>query len=573
MLSQQDPEAEADERPAVRCPLCGQRAEPTLFARHPQMQDVVRDTLSLLHPGWRLADGACPNCVGRALEALTSSGHDLGRILLHAAAHTDNPLVAAAGDPALPIPERLHANPLFRGAGVVLGMLDSGFFPHPDLTEPRNRIRLAVDAMADPPIEGADFSRPAVRSWHGLMTSVVAAGNGYLSGGRYRGIASDADLVLARVGLPNMRIPDSAIADGLRWMLAHHRRLDIRVLNVSLGGDEELPAAESEVDRLAEELIADGVLVVAASGNTGERESLPPGSEPRVLTVGGATDQNVLQVHLDHFVRWRSSYGPTVDGVQKPEVVAPAMLLAAPLLPGTRQARDAANLAHLLTLDDATLDRKPQRDEARRALGLRAGTLDAVGPAEIRYLLAERMVRHNWLSAYYQFVDGTSVAAPIVASVAVQMVEANPHLTPARIKTLLTATAVPMHGVPTQMQGHGMVNPAGAVAAALRAPGGPLAGLPLSPQHGADGGFTFYYYNPQVARVAFVGDLNRWYAAGADFTRLAPGIFRLALPPLPPGRYLYKFLLDDTTAVPDPDNLARAPDGYGDFNSVLDVGA
>jgi len=37
-----------------------------------------------------------------------------------------------------------------------------------------------------------------VASWHGMMTSVVAAGNGYLSDQFYRGIAPEANVVLGQ---------------------------------------------------------------------------------------------------------------------------------------------------------------------------------------------------------------------------------------------------------------------------------------------------------------------------------------------------------------------------------------
>lgn len=552
-----------------RCPICRRPVEPALFARHVALEGIVVQALSVFHPTWRQAEGACPNCVQDALANLAATGQDLEDLLIHEEARTRNHMVAASGQPALPVPLRIHANPLFRGRGVVLGFLDSGFYPHPDLVEPVNRIRMTVDAMQHPPVEGADFSPPEVRSWHGLMTSSVAAGNGFLSGGRYRGIASEAELVLARVGQRNMRIPDSDIAHGLRWFLENFARFGVRVLNISMGGDAELETAHSPVDRLAEALTAAGVLVVVAAGNSGQRHIVPPASAPTVLTVGGATDQNRLHTQLRAFQPWRSSFGPTRSGHQKPEIVAPAMLLAAPILPGTSQAREAARLTRLLRLDDAAL--MAERDEPRRVLYLHRGALDGLSAAQVRFLLAERMSRHNWLSSYYQFVDGTSVAAPVVASIAVQMIEANPGLTPSVIKRLLIDTAVPMPAVPFEKQGYGVVNPSLAVAAALRAPGGPLVGYPISPYRLPAGMIIFYYYNPRVEQVALVSSFNGWLAAGSEFTRLAPGIFRLALPPLPPGRYRYKFLLDYTTAVDDPENPDKESDGYGGFNSVLRV--
>ena len=47
---------------------------------------------------------------------------------------------------------------------------------------------------------------------------------------------------------------------------------------------------------------------------------------------------------------YRSSYGPTVDGLQKPEVIAPGIWVAAPILPHTPTADEARLYA---TLDEA----------------------------------------------------------------------------------------------------------------------------------------------------------------------------------------------------------------------------
>jgi hypothetical protein len=55
-------------------------------------------------------------------------------------------LDAEAAFGALPTPLRLHADPRYDGRGVTLALVDSGFYPHPDLTQPRNRIRAWVDA-------------------------------------------------------------------------------------------------------------------------------------------------------------------------------------------------------------------------------------------------------------------------------------------------------------------------------------------------------------------------------------------------------------------------------------------
>jgi glycosidase len=40
---------------------------------------------------------------------------------------------------------------------------------------------------------------------------------------------------------------------------------------------------------------------------------------------------------------------------------------------------------------------------------------------------------------------------------------------------------------------------------------------------------------------------------------------------LPRGRHLYKFIVDGTRWIPDPANMNREPDGFGSFNSVIEV--
>jgi len=55
-------------------------------------------------------------------------------------------LDAEAAFGALPTPLRMHANPHYTGRGITIALVDSGFYPHPDLVRPRNRIRAWVDA-------------------------------------------------------------------------------------------------------------------------------------------------------------------------------------------------------------------------------------------------------------------------------------------------------------------------------------------------------------------------------------------------------------------------------------------
>lgn len=80
--------------------------------------------------------------------------------------------------PVLPTPMRVGADERFAGRGVTIAFLDSGFYPHPDLIRPENRILCYTSTTPREEFEDS-FRTPDPASWHGTMTSVVAAGNGY----------------------------------------------------------------------------------------------------------------------------------------------------------------------------------------------------------------------------------------------------------------------------------------------------------------------------------------------------------------------------------------------------------
>jgi serine protease AprX len=92
--------------------------------------------------------------------------------------------------PILPTPLRIGAPDEYRGRGVTIAFLDSGFFRPPDLVEPPTASSATWTSRTR--AGGARTSSPDVSSWHGMMTSVVACGNGTLSNGFYRGVASEA---------------------------------------------------------------------------------------------------------------------------------------------------------------------------------------------------------------------------------------------------------------------------------------------------------------------------------------------------------------------------------------------
>jgi serine protease AprX len=79
-------------------------------------------------------------------------------------------------------------------------------------------------------------------------------------------------------------------------------------------------------------------------------------------------------------------------------------------------------------------------------------------PALLRQLVSAKLRDNNVISGAYKHVDGTSFAAPIVASVAAQMFEAHPGLTPQEAKGILMRTARRLPHVDPDRQGWGVVD-------------------------------------------------------------------------------------------------------------------
>ena len=365
---------------------------------------------------------------------------------------------------ALPVPVRMDADERYTGRGVTVAFLDSGFYAHKDLTDPVNRIVAYHNIFA--PEEGISALETAdVASWHGMMTSVVAAGNGHLSDGFYRSIASEAKVVLVKIGKTG-RIPESNIETGLRWVFDNKDKYGIQIVNISAGGDFEQSYLSNPLCQLVEEVVNAGLTVVCAVGNAGLAPGhpvLPPASAPSSIAVGGLDDQN----SLDRARRgmYRSSYGPTIDGLQKPEVIAPGIWVAGPILPHTPTAVEAKLYAEL----DAAAD-----DDLRDII-LASATVDKdiyaardLSVSLLRQLITIKLREGNVINEHYKFVDGTSFAAPIVSSIVACMLEANPKLLPQQVKRILIETAERVEGVEVDRQGWGVVVPRKAVEVALR---------------------------------------------------------------------------------------------------------
>ena len=462
----------------------------------------------------------------------------------------------------VPTPVRLNADPEYTGKGVTVAFLDSGFYPHPDLITPVNRVVAYEDLTKE---RRSLLSTEPVESWqwHGTQTSVAAAGNGQLSDGVYRGLAHESELVLVKVS-EGGRITEENIAQGIQWIIANRERYNIRVLNISLGGDEDVPCSKSIVDQAAEEAISHGIAVVVAAGNSGAegRHSIPPANSPSVITVGGYTDHNRLS--RSEFDLYHSNFGVTADGTVKPGIVAPAMWVAAPILPATRFYERAEALSRLAAAVDYEL-RDLARELKEAELPELVTNSDAAG---IRAYVEAALQQEKIVAAHYQHVDGTSFAAPIVASVMAQMIQANPTLTPGAIKNILVSTADRIVTKSVIRQGYGVVNAKRAVDLA-RTERHALNVVGCKPPRVENGRLVFVFHDDSAHSVSLAGDFNGWSHVATPLKRNESGLWLTEIVVPRSGRFEYKFIINGPRWIEDPSNGMKAPNNYGGLNSVL----
>lgn len=430
------------------CPVCARESREEyvpLMVLEEDLQRLIRANA----PDTNYFEAVCARCV-----RLFDRAKD--HILDDAAMNKD-------GSYVLSTPLRLDSDERFTGKGVTIAFLDSGFYPHEDLTKPNNRI-IGYRSLIHSDGDLTSLFQSDVASWHGMMTSVVAAGNGRMSNGFYRGIAPDANVVLVKLARTG-RITEQNIQDGLEWVLANRTKYNIRVINISAGGDFEQSYLHDSLSQTVEECVSLGLSIVCAVGNAGHLPNhpvFPPASAPSAIAVGGLDDNN--SINRAKRGMYRSSYGPTLDGFQKPEVIAPSIWIPAPILPNTPTAQQAELLETLDKAEDEYLHEiirdNPNID----------GELDAAldRPVHsIRQIIALKRRGEALITRHYKYVDGTSFAAPIVSSVIAQMLEANPKLTPQKIKRILISSAERLPHYEVDRQGWGVIDPRKAVEMAI----------------------------------------------------------------------------------------------------------
>lgn len=287
------------------------------------------------------------------------------------------------------------------GKGVRIAILDTGVYPHPDLVRPVNRIAAFKDFVNM-------RTRPYDDNGHGTHVAGDAAGNGWSSGGKFRGPAPEAEIVAVKVLDREGNGFDSTIIRAIQWCIANRKRLKLRILSLSLGGPAFTSCKDDPLCQAAEEAVRAGLTVVVSAGNAGPFPGTieSPGISPSAITVGAVDDRRTVNPSDDR-VTWFSSRGPAFGGARKPDLAAPGESIIS------------------LRAPRSLLD----REEPERRVGRR-----------------------------YFVLSGTSMSAPLVSGAAAQLLQQRPRLSPACVKKLLTRNAFRLKPGDPLAVGSGEVN-------------------------------------------------------------------------------------------------------------------
>ena len=287
------------------------------------------------------------------------------------------------------------------GKGVGVAVIDTGITGDSadfrrSQTSPASRVTTSV--VVDPNATTATDTYG-----HGTDVAGLIAGNGgYLDSidplrGRYAGTAPNANLTSIKISDDNAQATTLDAIYGLQFAVDHKADYNIRVVNMSFRSTSAESYRTDPLDAAAEQAWFDGIVVVAAAGNLGtapDAVSYAPANDPYVITVGAVDDQGTTSTWDDVETDW-SSQGVTQDGLTKPDVLAPGEHIVSTLARGSAFA----------TLCPTCI-----------------------------------------IGGGYFRASGTSMASPIVAGVAADLIAAHPRWTPDMVKGAIVKTAVPLSG-------------------------------------------------------------------------------------------------------------------------------
>ncbi len=303
------------------------------------------------------------------------------------------------------------------GHDITVAVIDTGVAPVPGLDDD-HKVSFGPDLSFDSQMPG---TRYVDGFGHGTHMAAIIAGedDGYdpkkPSSQMFAGVAPEAELLSMKVASGDGGADVSQVIAALDWVVEHAEDdgMHVRVINLSYGTASEQIWQVDPLARAVENAWKNGIVVVAAAGNSGAGQRLlMPALDPHIISVGAVDHQGTAST-LDDTVADFTNSG---DATRRPDVLAPGKSVVSLRVPGS-----FADIAH------------PEGQVAGDDSG--------------------RFFRGS----------GTSQATAVVAGEAALLLDAQPKLTPNQVKALLTGTARPLAADRNPAQGAGVTDVGAAV--------------------------------------------------------------------------------------------------------------
>ena len=279
----------------------------------------------------------------------------------------------------------------FTGRGIDVALIDSGVVPVEGLTT-EGKVVNGPDLT--PESDSAD-TRYLDSYGHGThMAGIIAGRDGAAVAGAYDsdrtdflGMAPDARIVNVKVATGNGQTSDAVVIQALDWVVQHRQDsgLNIRVINLSYGGDNSLDPGHDALAQAAERAWKAGILVVAAAGNDGNhaRQLMSPAYDPKLLAVGAACGNGA----------YATAAAYSSSGRRAPDVVAPGSHVVSLRDPGSFLDRTYGSSATV----DSRFFRGSGTSQAAAVVSGAAALLfqehPGAAPDKIKHLLTESTYR------------------------------------------------------------------------------------------------------------------------------------------------------------------------------------
>lgn len=220
-----------------------------------------------------------------------------------------------------PLFDSVRAQLSLDGTGQTVAVLDTGI--DTNAVGLAGKVVRRLDFTADTPADTCTDNGYLDPYGHGTHVSSIIGGAFDGENAASEGMAPGVKFVDLRVlncaGQGNMSSVDSAIS----WLISNHETYGVTVANLSLGTTSGPQNGFDSTSILINRLVAEGVVVVVAAGNSGDGAStiFSPASARHAITVGAMSTSSTIGPSLAPF----SSQGPTSDGRDGVDVIAPGV--------------------------------------------------------------------------------------------------------------------------------------------------------------------------------------------------------------------------------------------------------